>query len=287
MRQKLKVSWDVPNNDSKLKQFRRYLRDKGARPSTVDDYLARVKKYFEFCGDKEPSLDLAQEYRDDLLDRNLSNSSVANYSYAIKNFHKMLGQEIKFPHLKRANEIPYFFTSSEVNKIFDQINNIKHQAMFKTAFYACLRASELCNLDIEDLNLDKLALVVRNGKGGKTAICYLSEEAVETLREYLAVRPDFEIESRKPLFYSDYGSRFNRKEIYRLVVHYKEIAGIDKPGGAHVLFRHTPASLMVLNGCDLLTIQQVMRHNHIVTTMRYLHLADDIKRSKYDKFLRL
>ena len=287
MKQKLEVSWGVPNTDNKLRQFKRYLRDKGARPSTVDDYLARVKKYFEFCGNKEPSLELAQEYRDHLLDRNLSNSSVANYSYAIKNFHKMLGQDIKFPHLKRANEIPYFFSSFEVNKIFDNINNIKHLAMFKTAFYACLRASELCNLDVEDLNLDKLALVVRNGKGGKTAICYLSEEAVETLREYLAVRPDFEIEGRKPLFYSDYGSRFNRKEIYRLVIHYKETAGINKPGGAHVLFRHTPASLMVQNGCDLLTIQQVMRHNHITTTMRYLHLADDIKRSKYDRFLKL
>jgi integrase/recombinase XerD len=71
------------------------------------------------------------------------------------------------------------------------------------------------------------------------------------------------------------------------VIYYKEKAGITKPGGAHVLFRHTPASLMVQNGCDLLTIQQVMRHNHITTTMRYLHLADDVKRYKYDKFLKL
>lgn len=287
MRQKLQISWDLPSNDNKLRQFKRYLRNKGARQSTVDDYLSRVERYFEFCGDKEPSPEMAQEYRDRLLDRNLSNSSVANYSYAIKSFHKMLGQDIKFPHLKRANEIPYYFTSSEVNKIFDKINNIKHLAMFKIAFYACLRASELCNLDVEDINLDKLALVVKNGKGGKTSICYLSEEAIETLKEYLAVRPDFELEDRRPLFFTDYGGRFNRKEIYRLVIYYKKRANINKPGGAHVLFRHTPASLMVQNGCDLLTIQQVMRHNHITTTMRYLHMADDIKRCKYDKFLRL
>jgi site-specific recombinase XerD len=45
--------------------------------------------------------------------------------------------------------------------------------------------------------------------------------------------------------------------------------------------------LMVQNGCDLLTIQQVMRHNHIQTTMRYLHLADDTKRYNYDRFLKL
>jgi integrase/recombinase XerD len=71
------------------------------------------------------------------------------------------------------------------------------------------------------------------------------------------------------------------------VIYYKEKADIKKPGGEHVLFRHIPASLMVQNGCDLLTIQEVMRHNHITTTMRYLHLADETKRLKYDKFLRL
>jgi site-specific recombinase XerD len=199
----------------------------------------------------------------------------------------MLGQDIKFPFLKRTNEIPYFFASSEVNEIFYQINNIKHLAMFKTAFYACLRASEICNLDVEDINLDTQALVVRDGKGGKTSVCYLSEEAIETLREYLSIRPDFELKGRRPLFFTDFGSRFDRKEIYRLVIYYKGKAGISKPGGAHVLFRHSPASLMVQNGCDLLTIQQVIRHCNIQTTMRYLHMADDKRRNKYEKFLRL
>ena len=70
----------------------------------------------------------------------------------------MLGQEIKFAYLRRANKVPHFFTSADVNEIFNEINNIKHLAMFKTAFYACLRASELCNLDLEDINLDKLSL---------------------------------------------------------------------------------------------------------------------------------
>jgi site-specific recombinase XerD len=44
---------------------------------------------------------------------------------------------------------------------------------------------------------------------------------------------------------------------------------------------------MIRNGCDLLTIQQVMRHNDIQTTMRYLHLADDTRRFNYDRFLKL
>jgi hypothetical protein len=88
----------------------------------MEDYLSRVEKYFEFCIDDAPSPETAQEYREHLLERNLSNSSVANYSYAIKSYHKMLGEDIKFPHLERTNEIPYFFTASEANRIFDRIN---------------------------------------------------------------------------------------------------------------------------------------------------------------------
>lgn len=287
MRQKLQVSWDIPSKNTKLKQFKRYLRDQGARQSTIDDYMARVGRYIVFCGKEQPSPEMAQNFRDHLMDRELSRSTINNTCFAMRNFHKMLGQEVKFPFLKRSNTIPYWFTADEVTCIFDQINNIKHLAMFKTAFYGCLRASELCHLDLEDVDLDRLALKVRDGKGGKTAMVYLSEDAAETLRDYIAIRPDLEIKGQRPLFYTDLKNRFAYTEIYRLVIYYKGRAKITKKGGAHVLFRHTPASLMVQNGCDLLTIQHVLRHNDINTSMRYLHLADDTKRTKYDKFLKL
>jgi len=287
MRQKLEIVWDLPDNGTRLQRFRRYLRDKGVRQTTLDDYLKRAERYLRFCSHEQPSPETAQKYRDYLMDKNLSRSSVNNYCFAIKNYHKMLGQEVTFPFLKRTNTIPYYFTADEVCRIFDQINNIKHLAMFKAAFYGCLRAGELCNLELEDLDLDRLALKVRDGKGGKTAMVYLSEDAAETLRSYLAIRPEIAIDRHNPLFFTDFGSWFDRRDIYRLVIYYKRRAGITKKGGPHVLFRHTPASLMVQNGCDLLTIQHVLRHNDINTSMRYLHLAEDTKRSKYDRFLKL
>jgi hypothetical protein len=69
MRQKLGILWDIPRNDSNLRSFKRYLRDNGVRPSTLENYIFRVAKYFEFCGDEEPSLEMAQKYRDFLLIR--------------------------------------------------------------------------------------------------------------------------------------------------------------------------------------------------------------------------
>ena len=50
MRQKLGISWDIPNDDVQLKRFSRYLRDKGVRTSTLSDYLQRARMYLEFCG---------------------------------------------------------------------------------------------------------------------------------------------------------------------------------------------------------------------------------------------
>jgi len=134
-------------------------------------------------------------------------------------------------------------------------------------------------LDLGDLDLDRLALKVREGKGGKTAMVCVSEDAAATSHDYLAIRPALNIDRQNPLFFTDFGSWHDRKDIYRLVIYYKRRAGIIKKGGAHVLFRHTPSLPYVSDGRDLLTIQQVMRHNDIQTTMLYLHLADDTKRS--------
>ena len=48
MRQKLDISWDIPGNDSKLRRFKRYLKDNGVRPSTLENYIFRISKYFDF-----------------------------------------------------------------------------------------------------------------------------------------------------------------------------------------------------------------------------------------------
>ena len=74
MRQKLQMKWDLSDKDTRLRRFKRYLRDQGVRQSTIDYYLIRVGKYLEFCGNEQPCPEVAQNYRDSLIDRNLSRS---------------------------------------------------------------------------------------------------------------------------------------------------------------------------------------------------------------------
>ncbi|MDI9398883.1 MAG: tyrosine-type recombinase/integrase [Euryarchaeota archaeon] len=287
MPKRLDVSWDVPTTDIALSRFKRYLEGQGFRDATITNYISVCKIYLEWAGTDEPSISQAEAFRDSLLERKRARSTINNYSFTVKRYHEMLGEEFSFPFLKRNNQIPHFFDAEDVQRIFDVIDNLKHLALLQTAFYGCLRASEVCNLDDEDLDLSRLRLTIRVGKGGQDGIAYLSDEAAKTLKQYLAVRPPLDVDGRQPLFYSDYGQRMHRRDIYRIFIKYKRRAGIEKQGGVHVFTRHSSASIMIANGCDILTIQQLLRHKDPHTTFRYMHMCDETRRSNYNKFLRL
>jgi integrase/recombinase XerD len=150
-------------------------------------------------------------------------------------------------------------------------------------FYCLLRASDLCNLNIYDLNIKELNLYIRDGKRGKSAVIPIPPVCGEILKNYLQVRPSLEVDG-KPLFYTDYGHRWERRDLYRMVVGYRKKAGIHKTGGCHML-RHSAASILIKNGCDLMTLKELMRHEHLETTARYLTVLDSTKRSKLEKYL--
>ncbi|MCJ7444681.1 MAG: tyrosine-type recombinase/integrase [Methanotrichaceae archaeon] len=109
--------------------------------------------------------------------------------------------------------IPHFFDENDIAKQFIVCHNLKHLAMLQTLFYGCLRASELCNLDDRDLDLKSLILRVE-GKGGKEAMVYITDDCAKTLRRYLEVRAPLVIDGRKPLFYTDFGGRNPKRSLY-------------------------------------------------------------------------
>ncbi|MCJ7444716.1 MAG: tyrosine-type recombinase/integrase [Methanotrichaceae archaeon] len=109
--------------------------------------------------------------------------------------------------------------------------------------------------------------------------------AAKMLHRYQMIKPILEVQDRRPLFYTDYGKLWDRKDVYRMFIFYKRKAGIQKPGGVHVFSRHTPAMLMIKNGCDIRIVKEILRHKDIQTTMRYAHVAETTKRAAYDKFL--
>ncbi|MGA9098422.1 MAG: tyrosine-type recombinase/integrase [Methanotrichaceae archaeon] len=288
-KKRLQLDWSIKARIEDFKptliRFRKYLQDKGFRNSTIDSYVGHVVRFLEFAQTERPSVTTANAFREQLLSKNLSRSSLNNYSFAMKCYYRMIGEDVSFPFVKRNNNLPYYFDEDDVLKIFSVCHNLKHFAMLQTLFYGCLRASELCNLDDSDVDLKALTLRIREGKGGKDGIVIISSECAATLKKYLEVRPTLDVDGRFPLFYTDFGRRWDRRDVYRMFMAYKKNAGVEKQGGVHVFARHSTATIMVANGCDIRIVQELLRHKDIRTTLRYAHVSDKTKREKYEKCL--
>jgi integrase/recombinase XerD len=270
-----------------LKRFRRYLEDQGRREATIEGYMGNVKRYLKFAETDRPIPQDVERFRDTLAEKKVSRSTKNQYNYAIRAYHAMFGERVVVKRLEPNNEIPYYFESDDVIKLFSEVHNLKHLCMLKTLFYACLRASELCNLDVCDVDLGNLSVRVNNGKRGKDRIALISDECAATLRRYLEVRPTFTIQGREPLFYTAYGKRWCRHDVHKMFSVYKRKAGIQKKGGVHVFARHTPATLMIANGCDISIVKEVLGHKDLRTTLRYSHVSDATKRKRYTECLTL
>lgn len=263
----------------------RYLQYNGIRGSTIDSYIIRVRKFLDYAQSDRPSSSDFEEFRECLLEKNLSRSTINNYSFAIQRYYRLNGESISFKFIRSNNNISYYLEENDVFRIFGSCRNLKHLAMLHVLFYACLRASELCNLDDNDLDLKSRTIRITEAKGGKDGIAFITERCANVIRDYLDVRPQIEIDGRYPLFYTDFGRRWERRGLYRMFMSWKAVAGIKRYGGLHVFSRHTPATIMVAKGYDIRIVQEILRHRDIRTTLRYAHVADTTKREMYEQYL--
>lgn len=283
------VDWSISrsnNLDLSLRRFRRYQEELGHTESTIEGYIGNVKRYLTFSGTDRPTLQDWDRFRSTLFDRKLARATINQYSFSARAYHAMLGEDLRVKRLEPHNEIPYYFDEDDIIKILGAVNNLMHLAMLELCFFACLRSSELIVLDVGDVDLRSLTVRVK-GKGGRIASVHLHPECVQTLRQYFEVRPPVEVDGKRPLFFTKYGNRWQRTEFSRMFARYKRLANVTKPGGLHVFGRHSPASIMVKNGCDILTVKELLRHRDIKTTTRYLHISDQTMRLKHNRFLRL
>jgi integrase/recombinase XerD len=286
---KIRTSWDRSqlqfDTNPTMKRFERWMKDRGYRDASIDGYLKAIRLYLRILKTITPSIEDAIEYHSNMAASNLARATVNIRRAALIAFNKSQGLELKLPYLKPNNQVPYFFNENDVAAILNSCINFKHYAMLNLMFHCMLRVSDLCNLEDGDVDLKTLTLRIRDGKGGKSALLPIPPECVEVLRSYLEVRPLLEIDRKQYLFYTDWRRKWSRRSVEQTFQYWKDRAGVTKPGGVHVFGRHTPASIMVKNGCDVYSLQQLMRHSSIKTTARYLHTDIATLREKQIRFL--
>jgi site-specific recombinase XerD len=165
----------------------------------------------------------------------------------------------------------------------------RDQAILELFFSTGLRLAELRSLNRTDLNYNTREMSVR-GKRGKIRVVFLSDNAVQALKDYMEIRLDH----LSPLFIRNLQKattamppgeefRLSRISIYNLVKTYARNAGIMSNPSPHTL-RHSFATDLLRNGADLRSVQELLGHKDLSTTQIYTHVTNPQLKEVHKKF---
>ena len=192
----------------------------------------------------------------------------AKYITYLKAFLKYL--DIPFDlTVKVPKTLPEYVEVSEIEKIVEWIKNSKTYrdtidadlTLIETAMKTGMRRSEMGNLKVEDVNLDKNRLYVRGGKGDKDRVIPIHPDLVEGLRRLIEGRAGDE--SAFGLLPRSIGNKFR---------HWSKKAGVDIHTHS---FRHYFATKLLEKGANIKVVQELLGHSSLATTQVYLSVTAD------------
>jgi integrase/recombinase XerD len=250
---------------------------RGYSPRTREAYVGAVvglAKHYRRSPERISREEIKQYLLHLLQERKLSASSCNVAASGLQFFYRVTlkqGElECVLPRPKLPSRLPHILSREEVARLIQSTENLKHRAMLMSAYGEGLRVSELCHLRVGDIDSSRMAIRVEQGKGAKDRYTLLSERLLSELRRYWhAHRP------KQWLFPGKGATEVPIAVItaQRIFGSAKERAGIAKDCGIHAL-RHAFATHLLEAGVDVHTIQRLMGHGHIGSTLRYFHLAD-------------
>jgi len=202
---------------------------------------------------------------------NTCNVAISGIKFLYNVTLKDKGLTWKMPERKTIKRLPVILSQYEVEQIIYSPTNVKHRAMLLVAYSGGLRASEIINLKIDDIDSKRMMIRVVEGKGRKDRYTILSKSCLSELQIYYrAYKPAGYLfpskDPEKPICHNTLNKIFHKA---------KTAAGINKGNGIHML-RHAFATHLLEAGCDLRTIQKLMGHKDIKTTSIYTHVSHKI-----------
>jgi site-specific recombinase XerD len=287
---------------SYLRQFLEYLEiEKGRSSMTIRNYEFYLQRFIDWAKDPHAddiTSDLIRQYRlylNRLEGRNdqvqLKKSTQNYHLIALRTFLKYLARNDvqtlaaeKIELAKQGSRDVSFLDASDLARLLEapsmsdapKILQLRDRAILELFFSTGLRVSELANLKITNINLDRDEFTVR-GKGDKTRVVFLSHQAKHAIEAYLNARKDecpylFVRHDRAKAGAEEVGAITSRS-IERLVQRYSAAAGIPKHVTPHTL-RHSFATDLLMNGADIRSVQAMLGHSSITTTQIYTHVTN-------------
>ncbi len=241
--------------------------------TTYTTMIDLLSKYFKLSAD-QLTTDQVKDYIYYRITKDNISVSMINqlisawkvvYTYILDN--KWEGCRVKRP--RRILRLPEILSQSETLSLVDFPQNLKHRAILNLLYSTGVRLSEVLMIKFGDIDSKRMVITIRQGKGKKDRQVPLHPKVLHLLRKY------YQFYSPKVYLFEGHkqGKPYSASSLRRLVKKIAQKMDIKKSISPHTL-RHCFATHMLEKGVNLRLIQQLLGHNSIKTTTRYLHLAN-------------
>lgn len=276
--------------DLKNKFIEYILLERGYSINTKESYEDDLEKFFSFINKNEielfniDNLDITL-FIAELKRENYSESSILRILSSLRSFFKFLSERENFkkdPSLlielpKKSQKLPYFLTFEEFEALSNSIDiekflGLRDKALVELLYATGMRVSEALNLKRSDINFEEEVVRVK-GKGERERVIPLNRICLFYIKEYIEKERNKILKSKSSLFLflNKNGTKLSRVGCWKILKKYAFKIGI-KNLHPHI-FRHTFATHMLLNGCDLKTLKIILGHSSISTTQIYTHIT--------------
>ncbi|MCQ2815352.1 MAG: tyrosine recombinase [Bacilli bacterium] len=272
---------------------------------TIDSYRRDIDKFSKFLLEEDilfddVSVQIIRNFLSVELANNISKRSCRRRLCALKKYYAFMLKKgyvkdnpfILMTSLKTEKTFPHALYKDQVENLF-KLNGsrtdefaLRDQAILMTLYYTGIRAQELVNLRLVDVDLRNRILRVI-GKGNKERLVPFTNECRDAIELYLKQsRPSLLSKSNFPfteVFLSNLGKKLTTRGLEYICKNIENKTGLSYDLHPHIL-RHSFATHLLENGADLRVIQELLGHTSLNATQVYTHVTDEAMKEIYEKF---
>ena len=282
-----------------LEDYLHYLRyEKKYSEETISSYELDILEYINFTENNNISIEKAK-YNDvsrflmDLSNRKEKATTLSRKISSLRGFYKFLMREnvsgnnpftlVKSP--KKEKKLPRFFYYNELEELFNACNmetplGVRDRLILEILYASGIRVSELVNIKLSDISGEEIRIF---GKGAKERIALIGDYAKEVLDDYLnRSYPELNTKKSEYLLLNNNGNKLTTRGVRYILDKIIEKTTVNKKISPHML-RHSFATHLLNEGCDILSVQELLGHESLSATAIYTHVTTDRLKEEYFK----
>jgi integrase/recombinase XerD len=257
-----------------LEKFKKWLFQKRLSENTVNTYVDVTATFIKYALKKSLNIYATKTVETFnytyIFEPKKSVSYQNQFISGIKKFFEYKGysfEDIQIERPRKEKKLPVVLSTNEIKLILNSVNNLKHKTLLSLLYSAGLRIGEAINLEVNDIDSERMLIHIKQAKGKKDRYTLLSISFVKLLRSYyVAYKP------KKYLFEGQNSEKYSNTSAQKVLKIAVSKAGIKKNVTLHSL-RHSFATHLLEKGTDIRYIQELLGHSSPKTTMIYTHVT--------------